>query len=173
MSYLDPESVNGLNLYCYCLNNPISYADSSGHFVITTAALITGLVAVGKAMLIGAAIGAAFGAGFEFGKQLYQNGGDFSSLDLGTIGMAALGGAVSGAISAIPIPGSGFLSYLGTFAIGGAASIAGGLVTVSVNSWETAAFAFGIGGVASVIGRGASDILKHIKVSKQIGGYFK
>ena len=95
------------------------YADPSGHLVITTVALIIGLVAVGKAMLIGAAIGAAVGAGFEFVKQLYQNGGDFSSLDLGAIGMAVLGGAVSGAISTIPIPGSGFLSYLGTFAIGG------------------------------------------------------
>ena len=36
MSYLDPSSVNGLNLYCYCLNNPISYADPSGHFAIST-----------------------------------------------------------------------------------------------------------------------------------------
>lgn len=36
VSYLDPESVNGLNLYCYCLNNPISYADPSGHFAIST-----------------------------------------------------------------------------------------------------------------------------------------
>ena len=151
------------------MNNSIFYADPSGHFVITTAALIAGLVAVGKAMLIGAAIGAAVGTGFEFSKQLYQKGGDFSSLDLGAIGMAALGGAVSGAISAIPIPGKGFLSYLGTFIIGGAASIAGGRVTDSVNSWETAALAFGIGGVAGVIGRGASDIVKHIKVSKQIG----
>ena len=36
MSYLDPESVNGLNLYCYCLNNPILYADPSGHFAISS-----------------------------------------------------------------------------------------------------------------------------------------
>jgi len=31
VEYLDQESVNGLNLYCYCLNNPVSYYDPSGH----------------------------------------------------------------------------------------------------------------------------------------------
>ena len=31
VSYLDPESVNGLNLYCYCINNSISYANPSRH----------------------------------------------------------------------------------------------------------------------------------------------
>ena len=35
MSYLDPSSVNGLNLYCYCLNNPINYYDPSGCEPIT------------------------------------------------------------------------------------------------------------------------------------------
>ena len=29
--YLDPKSFGGLNLYCYCYNNPIMYADPSGH----------------------------------------------------------------------------------------------------------------------------------------------
>ena len=32
VSYLNPQSVNGLNLYCYCNNNPVMYADPSGHF---------------------------------------------------------------------------------------------------------------------------------------------
>ena len=31
IDYLDPESINGLNLYCYFGNNPIMYADPSGH----------------------------------------------------------------------------------------------------------------------------------------------
>ncbi len=31
IDYLDPKSINGLNLYCYCYNNPIMYADPSGH----------------------------------------------------------------------------------------------------------------------------------------------
>ena len=35
VEYLDLESVNGLNLYCYCYNDPINYYDPSGHFVIT------------------------------------------------------------------------------------------------------------------------------------------
>ena len=43
IEYLAPESVNGLNLYCYCLNNPIMYADPSGHFTI--AALLISFVA--------------------------------------------------------------------------------------------------------------------------------
>ena len=30
ISYLDPESINGLNLYAYCLNNPVMMTDDNG-----------------------------------------------------------------------------------------------------------------------------------------------
>ena len=30
-AYIDPETPNGLNLYCYCNNDPINYCDPSGH----------------------------------------------------------------------------------------------------------------------------------------------
>ena len=34
VSYLDPSSINGLNLYSSCGNNPVNYSDGSGHFPI-------------------------------------------------------------------------------------------------------------------------------------------
>ena len=30
--YLDPEKLDGLNLYAYCLNNPVMYVDPDGRF---------------------------------------------------------------------------------------------------------------------------------------------
>ena len=33
VSYLDPSSVNGLNLYSYCGNNPVMYVDPEGNFL--------------------------------------------------------------------------------------------------------------------------------------------
>ena len=41
IEYLDPGSINGLNLYCYCFNNPIMYVDSTGHFPFAVDVLIT------------------------------------------------------------------------------------------------------------------------------------
>ena len=41
--YLEPETLGGLNLYAYCNNNPVMYADPSGHFLIT-AVLVSALI---------------------------------------------------------------------------------------------------------------------------------
>ena len=34
VNYLDTESINGLNLFAYCYNNPIMYIDPKGNFPI-------------------------------------------------------------------------------------------------------------------------------------------
>ena len=52
IEYLDPSSINGLNLYCYCHNNPIMYYDPTGHLAISIGLLIAGL-------FIGTLVGAA------------------------------------------------------------------------------------------------------------------
>ena len=51
-AYLDPESVNGLNLYCYCHNDPVNYADPSGHFPVL-AVVLCGIALVGMGLTIG------------------------------------------------------------------------------------------------------------------------
>lgn len=43
VDYLDPTTINGLNLYAYCNNDPVNYCDPSGHSVI--AAIIGLLIA--------------------------------------------------------------------------------------------------------------------------------
>ena len=52
VSSLEPESIGGLNLYVYCLNNPVMCVDPSGHFPIL--ALILGITAlIGMGLTIG------------------------------------------------------------------------------------------------------------------------
>lgn len=50
-AYLDTENPNGLNLYTYCNNDPVNYADPSGHSAILTATLI--LMGIGIAAGLG------------------------------------------------------------------------------------------------------------------------
>ena len=53
LEYLDPETIGGLNLYAYCLNNPVMKADPTG----TISWLIFGLV-----VLVGAIVGGVLAA---------------------------------------------------------------------------------------------------------------
>ena len=56
--YLEPETIGGVDLYAYCLNNPVTYSDPSGHSII--------------GFLIGLAIGSfiTWGASQIFGAQI-------------------------------------------------------------------------------------------------------
>ena len=90
ISYLDNKTINGLNLYCYCVNNPVMYADPEGQ----------------SAILIGLIIGAIIGACIGFGAATYIDYQDDGEIFNGSVawydyaGATILGGAVGAAIGA-------------------------------------------------------------------------
>jgi RHS repeat-associated protein len=143
------------NMYAYCANNPVMYIDPSGESFIF-------------ALGIGFLLGAIIGGGFETASQINDNGFTLEDWDWGQIGLSALGGGIAGMISAIPIGGTGVLSYLASFGIGGLASVSGGLISGSVSFSEpsTIILSFAIGGVANVLARGISSKINKMVADK-------
>ena len=82
------DNLNGKNLYAYCDNNPVMRVDTTGQFWNIAA---------------GAIIGAGISAGVEILFQLSECVIVGNSLDLTSIGMAALSGAAGGALAATGI----------------------------------------------------------------------
>ena len=83
--------VYGLNLYAYCMNNPINYSDTSGHSEI----------------LIGLIIGAILGAILGFGTAAYIDYQDDGQIFNGSVkwydylGATVLGGVIGAGIGAV------------------------------------------------------------------------
>ena len=100
VEYLEPDNINGLNLYCYCNNNPVNYYDPDGH----SALLIIGLI-------IGAAIG--------FGGAAYIDYQDDGEIFNGSVkwydylGATVLGGAIGAGLGAFA--GMSFSASIPTF----------------------------------------------------------
>ena len=112
IEYLDSQSINGLNLYAYCGNDPVNRFDPTGH------AFISVLVGLGIAALIGAGIGAA---SYTAGQLIdYAITGDFEWSWGGFIG-STVGGAIGGAITfATAGIGGAFATMAGAFLSGAA-----------------------------------------------------
>ena len=100
MEYLSPNSINGLNLYCYCNNNPIMYVDSSGHAPEWLQGLAIGLAIVGAVLVIGAVTiltcGVGTLAGTMAGAVIYGTAqGIAIGAAVGVVGGGIVGGIAS------------------------------------------------------------------------------
>lgn len=184
IEYLDPSSINGLNLYCYCFNNPIMYADPTGNSpdsvlktllgivvgvglaVVTVAAVI----ASGGSLLAPVLIGAGLGAGLNLVGQgvsnLSEGKGFFEDINWWNVGL----GALSGAAFATGIGGLG-----GAFAIGALSNA--GMSAFEQKSWANIGFSAVVGGLSAVAGYGAgkfiSSKLLNINTNLGFGDYIK
>ena len=93
IEYLDPETINGLNLYAYCNDNPVSNVDPNGNKWWNILAWIgVGLVVAAITVLTAGMAGAVISG--VAGGIIY--GAAIGTLALGSIG--AVGGAVGGII---------------------------------------------------------------------------
>ena len=178
ISYLDPETINGLNLYAYCGNNPVMFTDPAGNtkwWEWLFAGLIVVACVVGAvftAGLLGAAfVGAAIGGGISLVTQAIGgelNWGQFA-LD---IGVGALTGMLG--MSGISRVGATVLGGL----IGGVSNIGsqliGGVSWDEINwcNWWKVSISAVIGGLSSFIGgagaRNAQKLNSSSRVSKAI-----
>ena len=128
VDYLEPETIGVVDLYAYCLNNPISYTDPSGHSVFLTM-LIIGIVA-------GAAIGGTMKgvSAYNDGQRGWGAGGAIMGGVMG--GTLVLGGA-AGLASVLPggmaIAGFG-LSAGAALGISAVAGVGAGLVSYSLEN---------------------------------------
>jgi RHS repeat-associated protein len=105
----NPENLQSLNRYTYCLNNPLSLTDPSGYgwlsdnwrsLVAATVAITVAVITVGSSIAVSYAIMAGAAGGFAGGV----TGALLSGANLGQIFKAGVVGGIIGAAS-------GFLSF--------------------------------------------------------------
>lgn len=149
LDYLNPERVNGLNLWIYCFDNPVCCLDPTGRVVITLSAILWAAV-IG--LVAGAIVGGAVG-----GISAAANG---QNVGLGIL-FGAIGGGIMGAGAGVAslffapvIAGEGII-----FAIG--SSLGMGMST-AVSVGGAIGFAIFVSSATGFIGGGLTTFLNQV-----------
>ena len=170
IEYLDPETINGLNLYAYCGNNPVMRVDENGnawwHWLLGAVAVVALVaVVVASAIVTGGASLVAMGVGFAIGAtasvvsqgvtNVINGNGFFDNINIGTVLIGGLAGAAFA--GAAFVPGLGGLA--GAFGIGLAANVA----TSSIEQKSIGEILFNglVGGLAAGLAFGFGQFLSN------------
>ena len=154
-AYLDAESANGLNLYTYCYNDPINYADPSGRLAITTTAIIAGSL-----------FGLVIGASSSVVAQLEEHNGDWRQINWGEVAFDGVFGVINGGLAA-----SGINIWLSAglgAALGFGSSVGKDYLFNDKNiDWNAAMKSLVVGALAGLIaGAGANNVKEGMHVTK-------
>ena len=130
ISYLDPETINGLNLYAYCGNNPVMRVDENGNkwwdWLISGVQIVLGIA------LVATGVGIGFGATLIAGGALGIVTNALGSTIGGGLGSMLNGwGAISTGISLLSFGIPGIFAGIGLMAVGGATMLMGANEVVS------------------------------------------
>lgn len=158
ISYIQPEQINGLNLFAYCGNNPVMHTDNEGNMPNWLKVLLGAVVIVGLGIataLTGGTAGVILGAAFW-------------GATTGAIG----GGLISGTIGAITGGAQGFLDgFVDGFMWG---AVIGGITGALTSGINIATGAVKIVGSAQKTGTFFHRMASNIQAGKmaiQIGRY--
>ena len=109
IEYINPETINGLNLYAYCGNNPVMNVDPNGNAFLSFL-----LISLGVGAFIGGTVAGV--TAYNQGSRGWDLVGDI----LTGVGIGALIGGAVGAVLGLSIPTFG--SMLGGLAFAGGSS---------------------------------------------------
>ena len=166
LSYLDPETINGLNLYAYCCNNPVMGYDPNGTWewdwgafwrtaaVVAAAIVIVAVVAAvtvatgGSALVVlaGAGIGAFVSGSISVVTQYVNTG----TVNWFSVAVDAAIGAVTGAFGGSAIGQMGMA--ISGAAVGFAGSVAKDWVEGESINWANAALSGVMSGLLAYAG---------------------
>ena len=162
IEYLDPETIGGLNLYAYCLNNPVMYVDPTGHFAISTF-----LISLAIGSLISWGLSEIFGFQIAGGISSTVSGGAAIYTGIGLLSFGPIGWISGGAL---------ILIGAGTMAFGVNEIVAGATGTNYIQSWTGMSDGLYNGlyiglNIASVIGTTAGNMyMKYANVTGNKAG---